>query len=347
MSICVPNPWPCRSGATANRPSVALGPSMSIRMEPTRRCPYQPPSVMTPSRCRSASSSSSVWVSGGMCGSPYCWASVTNAARRSVSSSPASSTVTERMARSGCVMRTIVSADLRDHYSRTSCPSPHLRLRPLGPDPLLPRPPRHRPRGRRRAGRARREHHGVAAVRRPAVRAVLHAGAGHGRDAARRAARRHSRPVAQRFDMDWSLDVAGRPVRTLVMGSTAAHCLNDLAFRQRSENLPDRPGRRRVQPHGARAARRVLRHPVPPRPGDVRDQGAGRGAAARAGRGARRRAGRAGALHADPVRRPVPAPCRAASSTSTTRSCRRSRARVRTRRRTTGASSSSAPPRTT
>ena len=38
--------------------------------------------------------------------------------------------------------------------------------------------------------------------------------------------------------MDWSLDVVGRPVRTLVMGSTAAHCLNDLAFRQRSENLP-------------------------------------------------------------------------------------------------------------
>jgi len=40
------------------------------------------------------------------------------------------------------------------------------------------------------------------------------------------------------FDLTWSLDIAGRPVRTLVMGSTAAHCLNDLAFRQRSENLP-------------------------------------------------------------------------------------------------------------
>ncbi|KQS99652.1 formyltetrahydrofolate deformylase [Cellulomonas sp. Leaf395] len=45
-------------------------------------------------------------------------------------------------------------------------------------------------------------------------------------------------PVARTFAMDWSLDVVGRPVRTLVMGSTAAHCLNDLAFRQRSENLP-------------------------------------------------------------------------------------------------------------
>ncbi len=44
--------------------------------------------------------------------------------------------------------------------------------------------------------------------------------------------------LAPRFDMTWNLDVAGRPVRTLVMVSTTAHCLNDLAFRQRSEDLP-------------------------------------------------------------------------------------------------------------
>ena len=44
--------------------------------------------------------------------------------------------------------------------------------------------------------------------------------------------------LTPRFAMDWSLDVAGRPVRTLAMVSTAAHCLNDLAFRQRSEGLP-------------------------------------------------------------------------------------------------------------
>ena len=44
--------------------------------------------------------------------------------------------------------------------------------------------------------------------------------------------------LAARFDLAWELDVAGRPVRTLVMVSTAAHCLNDLAFRQRSEGLP-------------------------------------------------------------------------------------------------------------
>jgi formyltetrahydrofolate deformylase len=40
------------------------------------------------------------------------------------------------------------------------------------------------------------------------------------------------------FALTWSLDVAGRPMRTLVMVSTAAHCLNDLLFRQRSEGLP-------------------------------------------------------------------------------------------------------------
>ncbi|WP_028044969.1 formyltetrahydrofolate deformylase [Cellulomonas sp. URHE0023] len=44
--------------------------------------------------------------------------------------------------------------------------------------------------------------------------------------------------LGDEFGMQWSLDVVGRPMRTLVMGSTAAHCLNDLAFRQRSENLP-------------------------------------------------------------------------------------------------------------
>ena len=45
-------------------------------------------------------------------------------------------------------------------------------------------------------------------------------------------------PVAERFSMTWQLDVVGRPVRTLVMVSTAAHCLNDLLFRQRSGLLP-------------------------------------------------------------------------------------------------------------
>jgi formyltetrahydrofolate deformylase len=44
-------------------------------------------------------------------------------------------------------------------------------------------------------------------------------------------------PVIERYDMDWQLDVVGRPLRTLVLGSTAAHCLNDLLFRQRAGQL--------------------------------------------------------------------------------------------------------------
>ena len=44
--------------------------------------------------------------------------------------------------------------------------------------------------------------------------------------------------LAAQFSMSWHLDVVGRPVRTLIMVSKAAHCLNDLLFRQRSESLP-------------------------------------------------------------------------------------------------------------
>jgi len=45
-------------------------------------------------------------------------------------------------------------------------------------------------------------------------------------------------PVAEEYRMTWRLDAAGRAVRTLIMVSKAAHCLNDLLFRQRSEGLP-------------------------------------------------------------------------------------------------------------
>jgi formyltetrahydrofolate deformylase len=45
-------------------------------------------------------------------------------------------------------------------------------------------------------------------------------------------------PVAEEFGIEWRLDVVGRPLRTLVLGSTAAHCVNDLLFRQRSGYLP-------------------------------------------------------------------------------------------------------------
>ena len=44
-------------------------------------------------------------------------------------------------------------------------------------------------------------------------------------------------PVVERFDMEWHLDVVGRPIRTLILVSTAAHCLADLLFRQRAGQL--------------------------------------------------------------------------------------------------------------
>jgi formyltetrahydrofolate deformylase len=45
-------------------------------------------------------------------------------------------------------------------------------------------------------------------------------------------------PVAEAFGMEWSLNPAGRKVRTLLMASKSAHCLNDLLFLQRSGTLP-------------------------------------------------------------------------------------------------------------
>ena len=44
--------------------------------------------------------------------------------------------------------------------------------------------------------------------------------------------------LAADFSMTWQLDVVGRRMRTVVMVSTAAHCLHDLLFRQQSEALP-------------------------------------------------------------------------------------------------------------
>ena len=45
-------------------------------------------------------------------------------------------------------------------------------------------------------------------------------------------------PVTERYHMTWRLDWVGRPVRTLVLGSTATHCVNDLLYRQRGGQLP-------------------------------------------------------------------------------------------------------------
>ena len=45
-------------------------------------------------------------------------------------------------------------------------------------------------------------------------------------------------PIIANYNMTLSLDIVGRPLRTLVLASTAAHCLNDLLFRQRAGQLP-------------------------------------------------------------------------------------------------------------
>lgn len=44
-------------------------------------------------------------------------------------------------------------------------------------------------------------------------------------------------PVTERYGMTWQLDVVGRPLRTLVLVSKAGHCLNDLLYRQRADQL--------------------------------------------------------------------------------------------------------------
>ena len=45
-------------------------------------------------------------------------------------------------------------------------------------------------------------------------------------------------PVATRYDMTWQLDIVGRKMKTLVLVSKSAHCLNDILFRQRGGQLP-------------------------------------------------------------------------------------------------------------
>ena len=69
-------------------------------------------------------------------------------------------------------------------------------------------------------------------------------------------------PVVERWDMTWHLDEVGRPLRTLVLASTAGHCVNDLLFRQRAGQLPDRDPARAVEPRHAARPGRLLRRAV-------------------------------------------------------------------------------------
>ncbi|WP_347110246.1 formyltetrahydrofolate deformylase [Paenarthrobacter sp. S56] len=46
------------------------------------------------------------------------------------------------------------------------------------------------------------------------------------------------RPVAESFGMTWQINPVGEKVRTIIMCSKDAHCLNDLLFQQRAGTLP-------------------------------------------------------------------------------------------------------------
>jgi formyltetrahydrofolate deformylase len=48
----------------------------------------------------------------------------------------------------------------------------------------------------------------------------------------------HLAPVIAKYGMTVNLDEVGRKVRTLVLVSKSAHCLNDILFRQRASQLP-------------------------------------------------------------------------------------------------------------
>jgi formyltetrahydrofolate deformylase len=56
-------------------------------------------------------------------------------------------------------------------------------------------------------------------------------------DASRQEFEQALEPVVDAYGMLATLDNVGRPLRTLVLVSTAAHCLNDLLFRQRAGQL--------------------------------------------------------------------------------------------------------------
>lgn len=45
-------------------------------------------------------------------------------------------------------------------------------------------------------------------------------------------------PVVDRFDLDHTLDLVGRPRRTLILASTAEHCVRDLLFHRNTGQLP-------------------------------------------------------------------------------------------------------------
>ena len=43
--------------------------------------------------------------------------------------------------------------------------------------------------------------------------------------------------IAEKFQMDWQLDLVDRPIKTLILASKATHCVNDMLYRQLAGQL--------------------------------------------------------------------------------------------------------------
>ena len=144
------------------------------------------------------------------------------------------------------------------------------------PHPVVPRPARDRRHGDRTALRARGQHRGEPAVRRRPHRPVLHAD-----PLLRRARRTRHRAVAR------ALRSGGDGIRHGVGDPRRRDAIPHPGHGEPVRPLPQRPalplalrraqhGRpcRRLEPPRPRAARALLRHPVPPRAGHAAHQAA-------------------------------------------------------------------------
>jgi hypothetical protein len=196
------------------------------------------------------------------------------------------------------------------------------------PDPLLPRPARHRRQGLRLPVRARLQHPRRPAVRRPGDRSVLHA-----RGVRRRRWRQpHDAPCAEFGDPGRALQDEvdpARPRRALsrvccwLASSTIAWPICSIAGASASCRWTSSASSPTTRPRPTSSTDR--RPALPPHAGDQGDQ-AEQEADLGSDPGHADRSRRARALHADPVGRPVGQAAPAAASISTTRSCRASRA---------------------
>ena len=214
--------------------------------------------------------------------------------------------------------------------------------RRLRPRPRLPRPARAScTRSPAFLMRARRQHHGEPAVRRPAQRPVLHAHRLRGRTA-RPTADERCAPTSPRSPRSsrWTYELWSAPGAV----PHADHGLQAAALPQRPA-LPAQHRRLQIEipvvVSNHPDAEPLVRSPTASSSATSRSRPTPRPRPRRELLELRRRARhpprRAGPLHAGPVRRRCAARCAAGRSTSTTRSCRASRAPGPTTRPSTAA----------